>query len=308
MTIPVSRLLLGGIKSIFVTPPVGTGGTVSAAYCYSVYLRHLVMASRYGLNIDPNTVVELGPGDSLGIGLTAMLTGAERYYGVDAVRHAAPDTNLAVFDGLVELLSARADIPSGGEHAEILPELGDYQFPSHILGETRLKQALAPDRLARLRGDLTGDLTAGAIRYLAPMGQMDEIPAGSVDLVFSQAVMEHVDQLAEIYAECFRCLKAGGHMSHQIDFRCHETAPEWNGHWKYSNIAWRLMRGRRPWFVNRHPCSTHIGLIRQSGFAVCAQMAQIRENGIQRSQLAGAFDKLSESDLHTAGVFVLANK
>lgn len=308
MTIPVSRLLLGGIKSIFVTPPVGTGGTVSAAYCYSVYLRHLVMASRHGLNTDPNTVVELGPGDSLGIGLTAMLTGADQYYGVDAVRHASPDTNLAVFDGLVELLAARAAIPSGGEHAEILPELDDYAFPSHILGEMRLKQALAPDRLTRLRHQLAGDLTDGAIRYLAPMGQMDEIPAGSVDLVFSQAVMEHVDQLKEVYAECFRCLKAGGHMSHQIDFRSHDTAPEWNGHWKYSNVLWRLMRGRRPWFVNRHPCSGHIGLIEQAGFEISAKIPQTRYDGIHRKQLAGAFDQLSDNDLHTAGVFVLAHK
>ena len=104
MTTPVWRHILRGIKSIFVTPPLGTGGTVSAQYCYSVYLRHLVIADQHGLANDPRTVVELGPGDSIGIGLMALLTGAEQYYAVDQVRHASSATNLLVFDELAKLL------------------------------------------------------------------------------------------------------------------------------------------------------------------------------------------------------------
>lgn len=308
MTTPVRWLLLRGIKSMFVTPPVGTGGTVSAQYCYSVYLRHLVTAARHGLATDPRVVVELGPGDSLGIGLMALLTGAEHYYALDAVRHASTETNLVIFDELAKLLTARAPIPSGGEFAEILPDLGDYAFPTQILSETRLTQTLTPDRLSRLRHALAGDLTTGPIRYIAPMGRMHEIPVDSVDLILSQAVMEHVDQLEETYAECFRCLKPGGYMSHQIDLRCHDTAPEWNGHWKYSNLTWRLMRGSRPWFINRQPCSTHIDLVKQSGFGLRAQITQPGNCGISRKQLAKKFKKLSESDLLTAGVLILASK
>lgn len=308
MTTPVRWLLFHGIKSMFVTPPIGTGGTVSAQYCYSVYLRHLVMAAQHGLATDPRVVVELGPGDSLGIGLMALLTGAEQYYALDAVRHASTENNLIIFDELAKLLTDRTPIPSGGEYAEILPELGDYAFPMHILSETRLTQTLATDRLSRLRRALAGDLTTGPIRYIAPMGRMHEIPAESVDLILSQAVMEHADQLEETYMECFRCLKPGGYMSHQIDLRCHDTAPEWNGHWKYSNLIWRLMRGNRPWFINRQPCSTHIDLVKQSGFSLCAQVTQPGNDGISRKQLAKKFKKLSESDLRTAGVFILASK
>lgn len=308
MTIPIWRLLLGGIKSIFVTPAVGTGGTVSARYCYSVYLRHLVMAAHHGLATDPHTIVELGPGDSLGIGLMAMLTGAEQYYAIDAVRHATAENNLAIFHELVELLAARVPIPSGGEYTEVLPELDDYSFPAHILNEARLKQSLASDRLNHLHQALAEDLTSGPIRYLAPMGRMHDIPADSVNLIFSQAVMEHVDQLEETYAECFRCLRNGGYMSHQIDFRCHDTAFEWNGHWKYSKLVWGLMRGKRPWFINRQPCSTHLRLIKKVGFCLRAKLRQVREDGIHSQQLAATFDKLSSVDMHTSAVFVLAEK
>lgn len=308
MTTPVWRHILRGIKSIFVTPPVGTGGTVSAQYCYSVYLRHLVIADQHGLTMAPRTVVELGPGDSIGIGLMALLTGAEQYYAVDAVRHASSATNLLIFDELVKLLSAQVPIPSGNEFAEILPELDDYSFPSKILNETRLSQALATDRLSRLRAALSSNLAAGTIRYLAPMGRMHEIPENSVDLIISQAVMEHIDQLEETYTECFRCLKPDGFMSHQIDLRCHDTAPEWNGHWKYADLTWRLMRGGRPWFINRKPCSTHISLANQAGFNIHAEIKQSADSIISRRQLAGRFKELSESDITTAGVLVLASK
>ena len=266
------------------------------------------MADQHGLATVPRSIVELGPGDSIGIGLMALLTGAEQYYALDVVRHTSTETNLVVFDELVKLLMIQAPIPSGGEFTEILPKLDDYRFPAKILGEARLTQALAPERLKSLRNHLAGNLTADPICYLAPMGRMNEIPVNSVDLIISQAVMEHVDQLEEIYAECFRILKPGGVMSHQIDLRCHDTAHEWNGHWKYSELTWCLMRGGLPWFINRQPCSFHIGLTKRVGFTIQAEIKQSGSPGISRKHLGRCFKTLSESDLLTAGVFILANK
>lgn len=308
MSTPVWKLVLRGAKSMFVAPPVGTGGTVSAPYCYSVYLRHLVMADLYGLATVPRTIVELGPGDSMGIGFMALLTGAEQYYGIDAVRHASNEVNCLVFDELITLLKDQVPIPSGGEFTEVLPKLSDYCFPRGLLSEARLIRALAPERLNRLRNALSGDLTSDPINYLAPMGRMNEISTNSVDLIISQAVMEHVDQLEEIYAECFRILKPGGFMSHQIDLRCHDTAPEWNGHWKYSELTWGLMRGGRPWFINRQPCSTHLSLVKRAGFHLCAEVKQFDSFGVASGQLASRFQLLSDSDLKTSGVFILAKK
>ena len=57
-------------------------------------------------------------------------------------------------------------------------------------------------------------------------------------------------------------------MTHQIDYRCHETATEWNGHWKYPKWLWKIMKGRRKWFINRVPHSSHMNFQSLAGFKV----------------------------------------
>lgn len=308
MAIPFWRLILGGLRSLIAPPPVGTGGTISARYCYSVFMRHRVIAARYGLKDTPRAVVELGPGDSLGIGLMSILTGSERYIAIDAVRHASAGTNLAVLDELVVLLRNRTPIPFDGDCAEIYPQLDSYEFPHTVFGDAKLDLALAPDRLEKIRQLLADKHPGDAIQYLAPFGEMNCIPSGSIDWVFSQAVMEHVDNPGEAYRQCFRCLKYNAIMTHQIDFRCHETASEWNGHWKYPQWLWSLMRGRRPWFVNRLPYSAHQKMQRDAGFTILADMPQVKESGIARSQLAEDFKMLSDADLCTAGACFVSVK
>ena len=101
------RPLLTGIASYvpglykFSSTARGTGGTNSARYCYSVWLRHLFMAKLNGLTTHPDVIAELGPGDSLGIGLAALLSGANKYYAFDAVQYATNKRNFEIFYELV---------------------------------------------------------------------------------------------------------------------------------------------------------------------------------------------------------------
>jgi len=111
---------------------LGSGGTQSAAYCYSVWMRHIVMLNSNKPIKHPSKVAELGPGDSIGIGLTALLLGAEKYYAFDVVEFASMEHNLKIFNELIMLVRQRASIPYEGIFSRIQPCLEDYEFPSKI--------------------------------------------------------------------------------------------------------------------------------------------------------------------------------
>jgi SAM-dependent methyltransferase len=297
------------VQRVFQRHSIGTHGTDQARYCYSVWLRHLAHAAANGLNTDPKSVAELGPGDSIGIGIAAVLTGAERYYAFDVVAHANTPRNLEIFDGLVELFRARADIPDGAEYPRIGPTLDDYRYPDKLLDAERMQAALEPRRLARIRESIQHtDSKDSMMQYRAPWSTQGAVERSALDLVFSQAVLEHVDGLADVYRAMYAWLKPGGYMSHQIDFKCHNSAREWNGHWTYSDFMWKLVRGKDVWLINRLPYSTHLKLMKSSGFHIVGEQLATRESRIRREQLAPKFRTIPESDLCTSDAFVQAVK
>jgi len=257
-------------------------------------------------------VAEIGPGESLGIGIAALLSGAERYYALDVVEHATLESNLTIFDGLVSLFQAKVSIPDDVEFPEVKPSLQQYRFPSQILNQRRLGSALEPQQIATLRRALSQVSSShsgrGPISYIVPWTSMAVLEPESVDLIVSQAAMEHVDGLEESYAACFRWLKPGGLMSHQVDYSSHETADEWNGHWTYSDLLWWAIRGGRPWLLNRIPHSEHLRLIRKQGFEVVYVQTVSAENHTARQHLARRFQAISAEDMTTRGALIQARK
>ncbi len=279
-----------------------TGGTDSARYCYSVWLRHLVKSYESGqCTRPPSKVGELGPGDSIGIGLAALLCGADRYYGLDALPLANLRRNLGVFDGLVDLFRGGAAIPGDDEFPGVKPRLRSYDFPAGMITD------LDERRIERI-GDSIKDPSRpdSMIRYIAPWWRPEVIEQGGVDMIFSQAVLEHVDDLETAYSAMRTWLAPRGWLSHQIDFRSHGTAREWNGHWAYGDRVWRLLRGRRTFLINREPHSTHLRLLREAGFVVVCDDTVIN-SAIDRGKLAPRFARMSEADLTTSGAFILAH-
>src|SRR5665648_324561 len=147
----------------------GTGGTDSARYCYTVWLRHIVMAERNRLNPHPSVVAELGPGESLGIGLAAMITGCDTYFAFDVVQHATTERNLQVYDDLVRLFRGRTPLPDDDEFPEVKPRLERYDFPSDIYDDSRLQRALDDSRIERIRSAICDPNRADSpIRYKVP--------------------------------------------------------------------------------------------------------------------------------------------
>jgi SAM-dependent methyltransferase len=285
----------------------GTGGTISAEYCYCIWLRHLVLARNAGMEQFPDIVGELGPGDSIGVGLAALLSGAKRYIALDAMAHADIAINLQVLDGLVELFRRETPIPGRVQFPEIAPDLPDHVFPHGLLDRKRLHDALADDRIAWLRALVKGEhRDSSVIEYRAPWECVADDDAGSVDFILTNAVMEHVMDLPAAYAAMFRWLRPGGHASHQIDFRSHSLFRAWDGHWACADWLWRLFIGRRPYLLNREPFATHRSLARASGFHECCCVRIEREPVSGR--LAKRFRNMDARDRITSSGYLLLRR
>lgn len=285
----------------------GTGGTNSARYCYAVWMRHMAKAHEAGVWKMPARVAELGPGDSLGIGFCALLSGAEEYWALDVVEHANTATNLDLFEQLVALFQEKASIPDQREFPEVKPPLKDYAFPAHILTERHLRAALDSAHVAQLKGAIQRIGSKGnRIRYVVPWQESTVIEPQSIDYIFSQAVLEHVADLEHTYRAMNLWLKPTGFMSHQIDFRCHGTADEWNGHWAYSDLVWHVLSRARPYLLNRQPHSVHGTMLQKAGFRVVLEHRFETPSRLSQRSLATRFRQISDQDLTTSGAFVVA--
>src|SRR5882672_4984226 len=216
---PVARGLLTYLPAISDLLPSKTGGhTDSASYCYGVWMKHLTLLHAHGFSGVPRTVAELGPGESLGVGLCALLSGSDHYVGLDVIAHSNPESNQKVLNELIARFRDRAPNPDKG-WPEFSSYLDEKMFPSHILTGEVLHQALQSERIETIRRAVTAPSPQDAVtaEYKAPWFDPRVIEEGSVDLVVSHSVLEHVVDLPGTYQALYQWVKPGGWMSHQID-------------------------------------------------------------------------------------------
>lgn len=181
---------------------------------------------------DVHSVVEIGPGDSVGRALCAAADGVERMWLVDAGDYATADP--AHYRAVAAALAATGRTP---------PDLAD-----------------AADRDAILKRCGAAYLTRGIDSFA-------EIADRSVDLIFSDVVLEHLPraQFDRFLTEMFRVLRPGGLSMHAVDLHDHIGGrlnslrfPAW--FWEHPTVA------RSGFYTNRLRLSEIEAKARQAGF------------------------------------------
>ena len=308
---PVVKGLLTFIPGMQRVLPVKEtgGGTNSAYYCYGAWLKHLTLLWENGMRSIPNILAELGPGDSLGVGLAAMLSGVNNYYALDVVRHSNIEINLKILDELVALFESRSERPTKG-WPDFDKYLDDNLFPGHILNDDLLKASLSEKRIAAIRYALENPEHQNnevTIKYMVPWSYDDSIIENdTVDVILSHSVLETVD-LESTYKAFYSWLKPKGMMSHQIGFSS-GLSETWNGYRVYSEFLWKIISGKKPFVMNRQPHSVHIDLIMKNGFNVICDLTRYRADGIQKSDLSNYWKNITDDDLTCSGAFIQAKK
>ncbi len=279
---------------------------------YTAWMRLLVRLEEKGIPFNAKVVAEIGPGDSLGIGLCALLSGAEKYYAFDTVPTASNFENEKILEELILLFKKREPIPDDKEFPKAIPKISSMDFPSSILSEKKLTATLSNDHLQKIREALKNigkETKQGSpcIKYFVPWDAPEQIEKGSVDLLVSFAVMEHVENISHAYKAMAQWMKKGAIGAHSIDMKNHGTAGYWNGHFTYGKTVWKIIRGKCVYFINRQPKSAHEKEMRKY-FRILLSEPYKKPNKLTRKDLASSFKKISDEDMETSELFIVGEK
>jgi len=270
--VPYLRLLI---------PKKGTGGSIDAEYCYNTYNTHKNLLNKVGCKFPVPNIGEIGPGDSLGIGLIALLDGSSNYFGLDTIQHSNKDINLKVLGDLNQLLAA---------------------------DNISIKESLISSLKASILNINNKD---NSIRYNAPWESSELIKENHLDLVISNAVMEHVSDLEKTYNTIYKWLKPGAYTSHIIDYKAHEFSNVWYEHWTYSDITWKILMHGRKYPINRMPHSFHKKCLLAAGFEIVFEECTFSESSTSAplSDINKTIKHLfSEDDLRIKAAVLIAKK
>jgi SAM-dependent methyltransferase len=290
--------------------PVSAGGTSNARYCYAVWMRHLTFLARHNGGLIPAKVAELGPGDSIGVGLAALLSGVESYFALDVIKYWNNERNLRILDELTELFLKKEKIPGNDEFPLLQPALDDFTFPSHLISDAILEQSLRKDRIRQIREELMNPENENNtfIHYIIPWYDKGIIVPESLDFIFSHTVLQHIEDVSNAYTAMNNWLRPGGFLSHLIDYKSMGFTTRWNGHWTFSDWEWRLMVGGRKFSINRLPHSMHMQLFKENNFNILFQRIENTKSEHARKRLAKKYRSLSDDDLNTSGAYLIAQK
>jgi SAM-dependent methyltransferase len=204
----------------------------SPDYALRVFDLHVKNCGMQGA-LNGKSVLELGPGDSVATAILACSYGA------------------------------RAILVDTGRFASNQPVL--YKRLAHELNRRGLKPPLLDgaddiEEIVRLCG--ASYLTGG-------LHDMKKIPYQSVDLIFSQAVLEHVrrHEFNEVMQESCRVLKATGAASHVIDLKDHLGGAANN--LRLSHRLWESdVLSSSGFYTNRLRCSEVLDRMTKAGFKI----------------------------------------
>jgi SAM-dependent methyltransferase len=200
-----------------------------AAGVFSQHLQRLPGADASGF-----VGLELGPGDSLFSAIIAKAQGARAYWLVDTGDFAARD--MALYRNLARYLAT---------------------------------QGLPAPPAAALQS-LDALLAYSDARYLTNgVAALRTVPDASVDLIWSQAVLEHIRKrdFPTLLSEMRRILKPGGIASHRIDLGDHLGGALNN--LRFSERVWESeAMARSGFYTNRIGYDEMLAVFRAAGFTV----------------------------------------
>ncbi len=247
------------------------GAMEQPEYAYEVFRTHFAKAG-FARGSKDFVALELGPGDSLFSAMIAYAFGASASYLVDVGAFAVDD-------------------------------LKPYRAMAAFLDRENLRvpNMTGVDSLDKL-------LAACEAQYETQgLSSLRSIPTESVDLIWSQAVLEHIrwSEFIPILEELRRVIKPDGVCSHEVDLRDHLGNALNN--LRFSDSLWESeIMADSGFYTNRIRYPEMLKLFQQAGWdtEVCS-LSRWPTLPTPRAKLAKRFQHLSDADLRVSTFHVI---
>lgn len=264
-------------------------GRGDADYAVTVYLHHARQLASAGCR-GATRILETGPGRNLG---SALLWWCRAH----AEENAEP--GIVLWD-----VHANAHPGAPGYWQELarvmLPVAREAANGVDVLTEGQLKA---------LEGVAQGSHHPCIVYLVCPLEALESrLGVQKFNLLLSHAALEHVWQIKEYWRIACRLGSTGAWQSHRIDLADHGRRQgnylemcEWSG------LAWWLSMRFVPGAINRWRATKHRQALEAGGYRIVGEARELRSMlPLARAQLARPFRELSEEELRTTAVDLIA--
>lgn len=225
----------------------------------------------------------------------------------------APRTVVEIGPG--DLLAAVPAMHAAGAAEIVLVDSGDFATADMVrYRRAAAAAAAAGSAPAASRLDLSSRdamLASASARYLTNgVASLGALASGSVDLVYSNAVLEHIrrHEFPDFLAHMYRVLAPGGVAIHQIDFKDH-LGGGLNNLRLASRVWEREAVARSGFYTNRIGCAEMLDAFRNAGFAVdVTEMEVWPAVPLATARMAEEFRHRAAEDLRIAGIRLIARR
>lgn len=220
--------------------------------------------------IKNKTILELGPGGSIGFGILALENGASNYLTIDDGIHTFITKNQLKWYG--KLVN------------------NNKEFIKKIFIRKNNKYSYNKDNIKFISIDQKSKYS---------------LPDSSVDFIYSCAVLEHVHNLDLCFSEMSRVLKPGGMMNHQVDLRDHIFSQDSLWFLNISNFWFELLFKHTGEYVNRKRINDYHELIKKNNLRILELKDDITFAGKLSNKLV---NKYSKNNLTTLSFNIILEK